>query len=205
MHVHVHPYAHMQTYKPIHLHFYVRSRLTEERQRKDSEYNFATLTCVIRHGWWGCNITHGAIYVLQYRWLKTNGQPGFCCYFWRREERIYHCLDIISILRLNLRDAIFDTLLMTAVNCPRMKQGWACTKCQAGMIVNGFFLCLFKSTIRFFFIFYKCAFPQQHRKRIKDPYQTPHMLVVDMGWLKLQTQLWSSAGSHTNHLLWPHI
>lgn len=39
----------------------------------------------------------------------------------------------------------------------------------------------------------------------KDPSQTLHTLVIVIGWLKLQTQLCSSARIYTFHLLCLHI
>lgn len=42
---------------------------------------------------------------------------------------------------------------------------------------------------------------KEEEEKKKDPSQTPHTLVIDTGWLKLQTQLWLSAGSHACHLL----
>lgn len=66
----------------------------EERQRKSSkssiysEYDFATVTCVIRHGWWSCNITNGAIYVLQYHWLNTNGQKKLFLFLKKERKSI---------------------------------------------------------------------------------------------------------------------
>lgn len=85
---------------PLHTHAGIQTHpspslrnilFAEERQRKGSkpfvyfEYDFATVTCVIRHEWWSCNITNGAIYVLPYLWLNTNWQRILLLFL--KEER----------------------------------------------------------------------------------------------------------------------
>lgn len=112
---------------------YLRSCLLKKHRDKVpsfiySECNFARVACVIRHGWWGCNIRHEPDN-LQRASLKefmncytTEQQVAGILRLFLWEERVKYIISrALCVSRLNLTDVAFDILLVM-IGCARVTQ-----------------------------------------------------------------------------------